>query len=183
MKTNCQQMQPCSLTESFCEKISNHLKYVARKRLHTLVRPHLDSIDVTQMVWKSFLQHDQTRFTNWNRKRLRGYLEQVLDNKLKEIHRRYLSYQIRNVRRNEKESAEILESHPNPKERSTHPLTDADNWRRMCAALTHIERRVLLLRLQGQKLSQISDELKIHTRSVQKVMLRVRKKFVETSED
>ncbi len=178
-----QQLKPCSLTESFCEKVSSHLKYVAGKRLHTLVRPHLDSIDVTQMVWKSFLQHDQTRFTDWNRKRLRGYLEQVLDNKLKEIHRRYLSYQIRNVRRNEKETEEILENHTAPEEPPQHHLTDTDNWRRMCAALTHIERRVLLLRIQGRKLNQISDELELHRRSVQKIMLRVRKKFVETSED
>lgn len=178
-----QQLEPCSLTESFCEKVSSHLKYVAGKRLHTLVRPHLDSIDVTQMVWKSFLQHDQTRFTDWNRKRLRGYLEQVLDNKLKEIHRRYLSYQIRNVRRNEKETEEILENHTVPEEPPQQHLTDTDNWRRMCAVLTHIERRVLLLRIQGRKLNQISDELELHRRSVQKIMLRVRKKFVETSED
>ena len=183
VETNRQHLESCLLTESFCEKVSSHLKYVARKRLHTLVRPHLDSIDVTQMVWKSFLQHDQTRFTDWDKKRLRGYLEQVLDNKLKEIHRRYLSYQIRNVRRNEKETDEILENHTVPEEPLKHHLTDTDNWRRMCAALTHTERRVLLLRIQGRKLHQISDELELHRRSVQKIMLRVRKKFVETNAD
>ena len=183
VETNCQQLEPCSLTESFCEKVSSHLKYVARKRLHTLVRPHLDSIDVTQMVWKSFLQHDQTRFTDWNKKRLRGYLEQVLNNKLKEIHRQYLSYQIRNVRRNETGTEEILKNHPVPEELPQHRLTDTDNWRQMCAALTPIERRVLLLRIQGRKLNQISDDLELHRRSVQKIMRRVRKKFVETSED
>jgi DNA-binding CsgD family transcriptional regulator len=53
----------------------------------------------------------------------------------------------------------------------------------MCAALTHTERRVLLLRIQGRKLHQISDELELHRRSVQKIMLRVRKKFIETNED
>ena len=183
METNCQQLELCSLTESFCEKVSSHLKYVASKRLHTLVRPYLDSIDVTQMVWKSFLQHDQTRFTDWDKKRLRGYLEQVLDNKLKEIHRRYLSYQIRNVRRNEKETEEILENHTAPEEPPKQQVTGPDNRRRMCAALTHIERRVLLLRIQGRTLNQISDELELHRRSVQKIMLRVRKKFVETSGD
>jgi DNA-directed RNA polymerase specialized sigma24 family protein len=135
------------------------------------------------MVWKSFLQHDQTRFTDWDEKRLRGYLEQVLDNKLKEIHRRYLSYQIRNVRRNETGTEEILKNHPVPEELPQLRLTDTDNWRRMCAALTPIERRVLLLRIQGLKLNQISDDLELHRRSVQKIMRRVRRKFVETSED
>ena len=180
MKTTCDLGISKMLTDSFCEQITSHLQYVARRRLNTLVRPHLDSVDVTQMVWQSFLRHDQNRFAHWNKKRLKGYIHQVLENKIKEIHRRYLSAQKRDVRRecgrSEEGIAASISRDPSP----GLEVENAEIWSRLCRELTDVERRVLHCRVQGMSLKQIASHVEFHPRSVQKVMSRVRKKFVAT---
>ena len=168
------------LTDSFCEQVTNHLHYIARRRLNTLVRPHLDSVDVTQMVWQSFLRHDQDRFADWNRKRLRGYIHQVLENKIKEIHRRYLSAQKRDVRRECVHSEEGIAASISRDAAPGLDIENAEIWSRLCRVLTDVESNVLRCRLQGMSLKQIASHVELHPRSVQKVMSRVRKKFVAT---
>jgi len=178
MKTTCDLGTSKILTDSFCEQITSHLQFVARRRLNALVRPHLDSVDITQMVWQSFLRHDQDRFIHWNRKRLKGYIRQVLENKIKEIHRRYLSAQKRDVRRECGRPEEVLAASVSRDPSPDLEVENAEMWSRLCRELTDVERSVLRFRVQGMSLKQIASHVELHPRSVQKVMSRIRKKFV-----
>ena len=75
------------------------IRTVVRRNLHPRLRTRLDSIDVVQDVWASFLRADRGRLDFENPAALIGYLKQVAYNRAVEVYRERFETQKNDIRR------------------------------------------------------------------------------------
>ena len=150
-----------------------YIQRVVRNRLDTRLRPKFDSLDFVQMVWASFFAEPGglTRFDN--PRQLLKYLAIMARNKVVDEERRRLSDNNRYradehfLGEHDGEVAERRSDTPSQfaiaRER-LHLLESAESQR---------EREIMRLRMKGLSYSEIGERLKMHERTVRKIVDRL----------
>ena len=176
------QLSRLEFTDSICQWLTRDLAGLARVSTNEVLARQFDSLDLVQMAWKSVLTNHQQRLRGWKRDRIRAFIRGVLINKLRQLHRDYLDVEKRNMRReNRLDAHEILDCHQSNSvfvdETEMTRMDDLEFVEIMLTELQGSEAEVLRLKLQGYSLNEISSEMGMHRRSIQKVIHRIRTKF------
>lgn len=159
----------------------HEVRIVARVQLGPALRPHLDSIDLVQSVHKSLLLGlRDNRFEIVSPEKLIALALTIV--------RRKVARKWRQLRRQQQLShgpsgatplpdllAELQSSEPDPARIAQIEETS----RRACAALSHVERRLLELRLQGLSTAAAARELNEDSDVTRVRLSRLRRSLIE----
>ncbi|MBA61397.1 MAG: hypothetical protein CMJ76_03435 [Planctomycetaceae bacterium] len=170
------------MTNSFCNQLTDELMKLARVLKSRNIPSQIDALDIVQMAWKSAWTRQQSALTQWDRKRIRGYLKAILLNKLKQVHRDYLDLEKRDVRRQVRfdipadDRTQRVESAYHAKTKSTQWI-DKVFIRQMLSEVSESEARIIDMKLHGWTLAEIAQQTGMNRRSIQRAVLRVRARF------
>jgi RNA polymerase sigma factor (sigma-70 family) len=150
---------------------------MVRRRLPAEIRHRVDSIDIVQSVWKSFLR-DEVRIANAiTVEDLVPYLTGMAKLKIAEKHRRLTQTQRADIRKeasrvaNDEHAVSDVSAYADRKQAMPGDIAVAkDNWERTMEKVGERGQQVLQLRLQGFTLDEISERTEIGKRTVQRIL-------------
>ncbi len=171
-----------SMTNSFYTELTDDLTKLARINRNRRLGSQFDPLDLVQMAWKSALMTQQDSMARWERKRVRSYLRGILLNKLKVLHRSFLDLEKRDLRK--QVHLEIcVDARCQDTDSAYHAKTGSVYWHRevliqqMLDELNENEARIIKLKLHGCSLAEIAEQTGLNRRSIQRAVIRIRKRF------
>jgi RNA polymerase sigma-70 factor (ECF subfamily) len=134
-------------------------------------------VDFVQDVWASFFANPPQRGTFVNPEHLVAFLAKIASNKVVDATRQRLQTEVHNVNR------ELSLNHP--KQRWFEPpavnqptpsevFTGRELWERLLRDQPLVYQRVLILRRDGKDLDEIATEMGIHSRTVRRILDKLR---------
>jgi RNA polymerase sigma-70 factor (ECF subfamily) len=171
------------------ERYSRNVLRLVRKKLPPELRPKLDSIDIVQSVWKSFLRGRASAEDARTMEGFLAYLVGIAKHKIGETHRHYLRSQASNIRREVAfdplaEAAALGRGTPEPPpaNRRFDPAEELaevrENWTRAMHKVGAPSRQVVQLRLEGFTLDEIADRLAISKSTVRRILRSIEQSLV-----
>lgn len=160
--------------EAVCELIENYsdtLRRAVRRRLKSDVRVKVESNDISQSVWCSFLAKRTELQTITTPEQLLEYLVGMAKLKAAETHRRYITRKGRDIRREiplpeegteEREAVEdqVVRHRVQKTGKTPSAISEAkERWERAVTASGDFGRRAVQMRLRGHTHKEIADEL------------------------
>jgi RNA polymerase sigma factor (sigma-70 family) len=148
-----------------------HILRVVRRDLNRRLRSRFDSADFVQAVWASFFrQPSQFRRLESPDDLLRLLLT-VARNKVIDETRYRLNTRKQDVGREADPDFELdLDELPSKTPRPSQVAVAREQWRRLLDAQPRVNRTVLEMRFAGASYEEIAAKLKIHERSVRKIV-------------
>jgi len=161
-----------------CERYSDHILRVVRRRLHQRLRTQFDSLDFTQAVWASFFTTAAQRCTFDDPDDLLGFLAQLATNKVAETFRSRMLTDKRNLSREVPLGGDALEGGAAPARQPTpsQELMARECWERLVAGQPEQYRQALELLRQGHSRQEIAERLHIHPKRLQRLLSQLEPK-------
>jgi len=154
------------------DRYSDHIRWVVRRRLHHRLRTQYDSVDFLQAVWASFFVAPADRYTFSTPEALIHFLSRLACNKVIEVFRQRLQTERHNL--NREQSLEGLGDEVNdPPERGPSPSQLAiaeEHWERLLQGQPPLKRQVLEMLRQGHTQREISEQLDLHPKAIQRFL-------------
>lgn len=163
------------------DRYSKNILRVVRRHLPTEIRSKVDSTDIVQSVWKSFLRTGAKFDADTTPEKLIAYMAGMARLKVYETHRHYTTLKGFDVRK-EQPLEGVAGSNESGEQRSASDVRDAraqqpddivgtrEHWRHAMAESGERGRQIVNLRLQGLTLTEISEELKISVSTVRRTL-------------
>jgi RNA polymerase sigma factor (sigma-70 family) len=156
------------------DRFGTQIKQVVRRRLNGLLRSQFDSADFVQVVWLSFFRHPDLIRTFSSPQQLASFLEVMARNKVTDETRRRLytdKYNLRGKRSydDEVEKHSLVDRGPTP----SAVAVAKERWESVIQGQPKHYQEVARLRFLGKSNAEIARELKIHERTVRKIIERL----------
>jgi RNA polymerase sigma factor (sigma-70 family) len=155
------------------ETYSSNILRVARRRLPQELRGKVDSIDIVQSVWKSFIRRGVPLEKVNTAEQLIAYLGGMAKFKVFETHRHYSEAQGFDVRREVPLSTNGHALAADRRDRPSEIASARENWARAVDKLGEMGRSVVQLKLEGHTLDEIADRVGASKRTVQRLLASV----------
>ena len=155
-----------------CREYGPFLRAVVRRRLHPGLRTRLDSVDVVQDVWASFLAIPPERLDFDSPKTLAAFLTRVACHRVVELARRRFETQRDDITREARTAAPDRLAGPTPT-----PSTCAsagEEWERLVSRFPPGYRVILLRLREGHDHRDIARMANVSVRTVSRVVRRLR---------
>ena len=154
-----------TLVQSYGRTIERAVRFLIDDRL----RKRFDPEDFAQAVWLSFFRHRSqiAEFTHPNE--LVAFLSQTALHKVVDQRRRNFAAK-RSAKGNQDENADRPESIPGRDPTPSQFAVARERWENMLAHQPEVSRRVLRLRFLGHSRMEIAETLKLHERTVRKIL-------------
>lgn len=163
-----------AMTE-LCRRYGGHLRRVVRRKLSQRLRGQFDSLDFTQDVWVSFVAVPAEQYTFDTPEQLVLFLSRVACNKVVDAYRQRLG-----AGKRIEQQEPTPESIPVPASREPTPsqafLAD-ERWERILDGLTPAQREVVDLLRQGHTHHEISEQLGLHVKEIQRLVRKLSKRL------
>jgi len=158
------------------ERYGPHLRFLVRKKLHPSLRNKFDSLDFVQDVWASFFAGVAEQETFERSAVLKGFLAAMANKKLAENFRSQCATQKRDTNREHSldgsavlSARELSAKQPTP----SQFVAAEEEWERMLADLSPLQRHILTLLRQGYTHSEVAQELGLSEKSIQRLLRRI----------
>lgn len=161
------------------DRYTRNLVRAVRRRLPHEIRTKLDSMDIVQSVWKSFLRGGARPPENASVEQFAAYLFGMARLKTLEKHRRYTRHAKFDIRR-EQPLGTIKGANPEGRNdqhctdyRHESPSTVAeirDDWKQALCKVGDRGRQVVQLRLQGLTLDEVAQRMAISKSTVRRIL-------------
>ena len=158
------------------ERIGPHVHRVVHRMINREIRGRFDSLDFVQAVWASFFVN-RRQISSFSRpEQLIRFLVVMARNKVMDEHRRLLTTEKHDVRR-EKVSVQDLhaiEESPIPQGASPSQFAIArECWQRMLEGQPELHRQIVYRRYMGDTHEEIAATLGINRRTITRVLERM----------
>lgn len=157
---------PEALGELFT-RYAARVQAVIHRRMARQLRGQLDSVDCAQDVWLTLLKRSLTHLRFPDEQAFLRYLTQIALNKLGE------QYRIRTTLKNDVSREECIFPATEPPARTptvSQAAIAGEQWERLAAGLPPAKRQVLELLRSGCTYAEISQQLGINQRTVQRLL-------------
>lgn len=150
-----------------------HLRRAVRRRIPRKMRTKYDSADFVQMVWASTFRN-RDRFDRLaHHSDFVRYLTTLARNKVVQELRKRMQTQGYNIDRERTLVCDSRGGIADPSPSPTEAAIARECWRNMIDQLPDRERKVVWLRLQGATYVEIAEQLRIHERTVRRIIARL----------
>jgi len=156
------------------DEYAHHILRAVRKRLHPTMRPQFDSLDFAQDVWASFFVTAGPEYLVQTPQQLVALLTAMARNKVAEKSRDRLMRYKRNVNRERGLGEGVAEKALVDRTTPSQIAMGEEAWHKLLALQPPVYRRVLMLLRDGKTPAAIASEMKISSRTVQRVLRLVR---------
>jgi RNA polymerase sigma factor (sigma-70 family) len=153
-----------------------YLLHAIRKRLSKRIRPSFDSLDFAQDVWASVFAGDWSRRVFRSPAEFVAFLAKLAHNKVADAGRRRLKApgqepaSVRSIDDSHTfDKDQLVARQPTP----SHVVSKEDEWATFLRGQNLVYRRIYILYREGKTQLQIAEELKIHVRTVNRVVNRL----------
>ena len=150
---------------------------IVRKRLGKELRSQYDSDDFVQSVWHAFFEH-RSRIMRFSRQdSLVAFLSQVASNKVVSVCRKRLAAESHKKREPLLQDMKLgrqdfTSEQPSPSE----VISRQEDWDQLVEGQTDRQKRMLEMRANGARMSEIAAELGVSTRTVRRVFEKLKKR-------
>jgi RNA polymerase sigma-70 factor (ECF subfamily) len=162
----------------------HEIRLIVRARLPRALRPHFDSMDFVQAIWKSILtdqpdQLDQLQTPD----QFQGYLAGVACNKIRSEYRKRTRTQKYNLKREQPlvvrraSGDELVQEIQDPDPTPSQRIQAEDCWNQMLAHCSKRAAEIIRLRRDGLTFEEIARRLGLSDRSVRRVLDSVRQQL------
>jgi DNA-directed RNA polymerase specialized sigma24 family protein len=152
------------------DEYAHHILRAVRRRLHPTMRPQFDSLDFAQDVWASFFVTPGPDYAVQTPEQLVALLTAMARNKVAEKSRDRMMRSKRNVNRerglDEGVANNVLVDRTTP----SQVAMGEEAWNKLLALQPPVYRRVLMLLRDGKTPAAIASEMKISSKTVQRVL-------------
>lgn len=165
-----------SAERTLVETYAPHVLRVVRRSLHRDLRAKFDSEDFVQQVWKSLFSEREALEGIDRPEILIAYLAAMARNKVVEEFRRRLQTAKHNIRREvslgdsrHNFAGQVASPDPTPSQNAVAH----EKWEQLTSGLSDLHREIVRMRLEGSTCRSISVALKIHERTVRRVLKQI----------
>jgi DNA-directed RNA polymerase specialized sigma24 family protein len=156
------------------DEYAHHILRAVRRRLHPTMRPQFDSLDFAQDVWASFFVTADSEALVQTPEQLVALLTTMARNKVAQKARDRLMRYKRNVNRERAVDKELAEKLAVDRTTPSQVAMGEEAWDKLLSVQPPVYRRVLTLLREGKTPAAIANEMKISSRTVQRVLRLVR---------
>lgn len=162
------------------EEFGHHVKRVVRKHLRHDLRSIFDSDDFVQETWRDFFAQGMKDAHFANADELSAFLATIAKRKVIMSQRQWLTSQRRSLHK--QQSLADLEdpeasSPPDPAPLPEETASQKEEVNRVLDQLANRNRLIVLLLWEGYTHAEVSKELGVTEKTVQRVLFRIRERF------
>jgi RNA polymerase sigma factor (sigma-70 family) len=166
------------------DRYSTNILRVVRRHLAPELRSKLDSVDIVQSVWRSFLRKGEAFDNIQSAEQFVGYIAGIARNKVLETHRHFTKYAQFDIRR----EVPFQQEFERDADAGDRPATDRidprcndpseiararENWGFAMDRAGERGQRIIQLRLQGMTYDEIAEETGLSAITVRRTLASV----------